>query len=154
MKSKVENLNVERFAKCWALAKAGGTEGEREAGLAAATRVAAAAGLTIEEAERLVTEAGPTASSSSATTTSFWDDMIVREMAEMIRKKVDEEISRQMALREQRLKEEARERRRQAKAARLAHERDMEEWAARMKAEQAIKDREWAEQRRRQQENA
>ena len=44
------------FAKCQALAERGATLGEREAGRAAATRVAASAGLALGEALRLMGE--------------------------------------------------------------------------------------------------
>ena len=45
-----EGLDRDRFDKCRALMERGATEGERAAALAAATRVAAAAGLTLVEA--------------------------------------------------------------------------------------------------------
>ncbi|GJD28882.1 hypothetical protein PMNALOAF_0114 [Methylobacterium adhaesivum] len=44
-------LDRDRFAKCRALMERGATPGERAAGRAAATRIAAAAGLTLVQAE-------------------------------------------------------------------------------------------------------
>lgn len=47
-------LDRDRFAKCQTLADRGATPGERAAGRAAAARVAASAGMKLEEAMRLV----------------------------------------------------------------------------------------------------
>lgn len=55
-------LDRELFAKCQALAARGATAGEREAAQGAAARVAASAGLTMEEAESLIS-GGPDRSS-------------------------------------------------------------------------------------------
>ncbi|MET0528556.1 MAG: hypothetical protein ABW003_09465 [Microvirga sp.] len=49
----------DRFEKCLALAKGGGTAGERAAGLAAAERVAASAGLTLLDANAAVGRSRP-----------------------------------------------------------------------------------------------
>lgn len=45
-------FNADQFRKCISLAEGGATEGERQAGHAAAARVAAAAGLSVEEAHQ------------------------------------------------------------------------------------------------------
>jgi hypothetical protein len=51
-------LDRDRFAKCRALMERGATAGERQAGRAAATRVAAAAGLSLAEALLIVDTQG------------------------------------------------------------------------------------------------
>jgi hypothetical protein len=53
------SLDRDRFAKCRALMDRGATAGERAAGEAAASRVAAAAGLSLAEAISLLDAAGP-----------------------------------------------------------------------------------------------
>lgn len=137
-----------RFRKCMALAVGGSTEGERQAGQAAAARVAVAAGLSFEEAEHL---ARPPVEPGD----DFADELteaLARSIAEAIAQAfrgIHEEIARQMAARDQERRAAARERRQQEKAAALAHEREMAEWPERAKAEQAERDRLWAEQRRR-----
>ena len=139
-----------RFRKCMALAIGGATEGERQAGQAAAARVAVSAGLSFEEAERLARSTmGP------GDGDDFADDLaeaLARSIAEAIAQAfrgIHEEIARQMAARDQERRAAARERRRQEKAAALTHEREMAEWPERAKAEQAERDRLWAEQRQR-----
>jgi len=61
-------LDRERFDKCRALMERGATPGERAAGRAAATRIAAAAGLTLAQAERAGATRPDTAKPRSAPT--------------------------------------------------------------------------------------
>lgn len=141
-----------RFRKCMALAVGGATEGERQAGQAAAARVAVAAGLSFEEAERL---ARSTMEPSDGN--DFADELaeaLARSIAEAIAqafRAVHEEIARQMAARDQERRAAARERRRQDKAARTPAQ-EWDDWAERAKTEQAERDRLWVEQRQRKQE--
>ena len=145
-------FDTARFRKCMALAVGGTTEGERQAGQAAAARVAVAAGHSFEEAERL-------ARTSAEMEDDFADELseaMARSIAEAIAaafKAVQEEIARQFAIRDQERRAAARERRRQEKTARTPAQ-EWDDWAERAKAEQAERDRLWAEQRRQAHESA
>lgn len=141
-------FDSDRFRKCMALAIGGATEGEREAGRAAAARVAVAAGLSFEEAERCAGQASDLGSLEDALS-----EAVARGMAEAFAEaaqKAQETATRWEAVREEAWREAARVRRQRAKAERAeaaAYEREMAEWPERAKAEQAERDRLWAEQR-------
>lgn len=141
-----------KFRKCMALAVGGSTEGERQAGQAAAARVAVAAGLSFEEAKRLARQHPE---SDEGLLDAFSEAMarVVAEAVVEAFKLVQEEIARQVAARDQERRAAARERRRQEKAARTPAQ-EWDDWAERAKAEQAERDRLWAEQRRQTRESA
>ncbi|MCF4123815.1 hypothetical protein [Methylobacterium sp. SyP6R] len=141
-------FDSDRFRKCMALAIGGATEGERKAGRAAAARVAVAAGLSFEEAERRAGRGFDPGGFEDALS-----EAVSRGAAEAVAeamRKAREAAAHQEALRDEERREAARERRRQAKAAKqawAAAEHEMAEWPERAKAEQAERDRLWAEQR-------
>ncbi|AWN51792.1 hypothetical protein [Methylobacterium sp. 17Sr1-1] len=146
-------IDSAKFRKCMALAVGGSTEGERKAGQAAAARVAVAAGLSFEEAERLARQHPEPDEGLLDAFSEAMARVIAEAVAEAFRS-VQEEIARQLAARDQERRAAARELRRQQKAAAAAYEREMAEWPERAKAEQAERDRIWAEQRRQARESA
>ncbi|SFG72239.1 hypothetical protein [Methylobacterium gossipiicola] len=130
-------LDRERFAKCRALMERGATPGERAAGRAAATRIAAAAGLTLAQAERAGTVRSETAKPRS-TPTYAWQ----RPKAPPTPITLEE-------LQAQKLAAEARRRGQAERAAkrRRAVLAEQERQNVAVRAAQAERDRIWAEAR-------
>ncbi len=142
-------LDRDRFAKCQALAVGGATPGEREAGRAAAARVAANAGLTVEEAERLVgggSQASPRRGSSSPEPETSRPS---RETYAWRKPKPEPEpitvadILAQKAADLARRKKAAARRKRDDRALHAEEEKAK----AVLREQQAVRDREWAEAR-------
>lgn len=143
-------LDRDRFAKCRALMDRGATAGERAAGEAAASRVAAAAGLSLSEAISLLDAAGPhfdpgaapradRAQGSHTRPTYAWEQP--KQKAGPI---TVEELLRQKEANAAWKKAAA------ARQAKRAPSRDKhhEHWAKEAREAQAIRDREWAERRK------
>lgn len=130
----------DRLEKCLALAEHGGTAGERAAASAAATRIAAAAGLTLAEAVRLVRrpQAQPSASRPPPRRSYTWAEP---------RPKV-EPITVEELLRQKAETEAWRKRQATAAARRRKQERtEQDAYAAEQRAQQAMRDRDWARAR-------
>lgn len=147
-------LDRDRFMKCRTLADRGATPGERDAGRAAAARVAGSAGMTFEEASRLVDgvprpsprltwpPAGPPAGAPypyrpwRKTTRKPGPKPGPKTVADVMAKKAADLERRKKGLaREERKQEELRQ--------------EIERLFIKARAEQAVKDREWAEARAR-----
>ncbi|WP_348645182.1 hypothetical protein [Methylobacterium sp. BTF04] len=133
-------LDRDRFAKCRMLMARGATPGERAAGEAAATRVAAAAGLTLRQAQALVDGRPAPGAAPRPPPTHAWAEpkpkpppVSVEELR--AQKLAAEARQRKMAEREER-------RLRAVYAEQARH-------SARERAAQADRDREWAEARAR-----
>lgn len=146
-------LDRDRFAKCQTLADRGATPGERAAGRAAAARVAASAGMTLEEAARLVDAASrpsrPTppprpspAYQSDAAYAYAWRKP--KSKPEPVT--VAEILAQKAADLERRKKAMARQEREDLKLY-----AEQEKANAIVREQQAARDREWAEARARQQ---
>ncbi|GJD53814.1 hypothetical protein OPKNFCMD_6592 [Methylobacterium crusticola] len=101
----MRNFDSAWLRKCMALAVGGSTKGERQAGQAAAARVAVSAGLSFEEAERL---AGRDPDSER------FEDALSEAFAEAMRK-AREKAAQQEAIRDQERREAARVRRQRAR---------------------------------------
>ncbi|MCJ2043068.1 hypothetical protein MKK58_00665 [Methylobacterium sp. J-078] len=143
-------LDRDRFAKCRALMDRGATDGERAAGKAAATRVAAAAGLSlaaaigIVDADQARTTPGPSPHAGSARRphgrpTYAWaqpkpktEPITVEEL--LRQKEADLARKKKAAYRSEPRQEE---------------NADFERWAAEAREAQFQQDREWAERRQR-----
>jgi hypothetical protein len=148
-------LDRVRFAKCRALMERGATSGERAAARAAATRVAAAAGLSLAEALALVDRAhAPRPGSADAprrpqpTGPSPWTrpDPAPERAGEP--KPPPEPITAD-EVRRQKEADEARRKRAATRAAKRPRPVDpaWEHWSAEVRAAQAARDRDWAERR-------
>jgi hypothetical protein len=142
-------LDRNRFAKCRALMDRGATDGERAAGKAAATRVAASAGLSLADAIGIVdahhacTASGPSphaggARRSHGRPTYAWaqpkqkpEPITVEEL--LRQKEADLARKKKAAYRSEPRQEE---------------DADFDQWAAEAREAQAERDREWAEQQR------
>ncbi|TXN72697.1 hypothetical protein FV230_03945 [Methylobacterium sp. WL6] len=139
-------LDHDRFEKCLALSRRGATEGERSAGLAAATRVAASAGMTLVEATTLVEGVAPARDRSAPPPPS---SPYPRQPFPWARKKepvkpitIEEILAQKAADLAWKRKAAAREEKRMRK---LYAEQDREHTTIR--EAQAQRDREWAEAR-------
>ncbi|MCJ2050416.1 hypothetical protein [Methylobacterium sp. J-070] len=134
----------DRFEKCLTLAERGVTAGERAAGLAAAERIADAAGLTLAEAIRAVRQ-GPATGSASRTSRPSRQPYAWAQPKAAVTPVTLEELQRQKA-------ETEAWRKRVATAAarrRRAERAEQEAYAAQRRAEQAERDRDWARARAR-----
>ncbi|MBO1021656.1 hypothetical protein IPV08_16980 [Methylobacterium sp. SD274] len=151
MTSQPFQFDQDRFEKCRTLADRGATPGERAAGRAAAARVAASAGMTLEEAVQLVDAAprpstGPAPSqappSASRAPYEAYAYAWRKPKAKPEPITVAEMIAQKAAELERRKKAAARQRR-----------EDLKMYAEQAKADaviqeqQAVRDREWAEAR-------
>lgn len=137
-------LDHDRFEKCLALSRRGATEGERSAGLAAATRVAASAGMTLVEATAFiegVAPAGPRSAPPPRSSPYPRQPFIWPRKKEPVKPITIEEILAQKAADlAWKKKAAAREEKRMRK---LYAEQDRD--YATIRETQAVKDREWAE---------
>ncbi|WP_246686657.1 MULTISPECIES: hypothetical protein [unclassified Methylobacterium] len=137
-------LDHDRFEKCLALSRRGATEGERSAGLAAATRVAASAGMTLVEATAFiegVAPAGPRSAPPPRSSPYPRQPFIWPRKKEPVKPITIEEILAQKAADlAWKKKAAAREEKRMRK---LYAEQDRDH--ATIRETQAVKDREWAE---------
>lgn len=133
-----------RFAKCRAMMERGATDGERAAGEAAAARVAAAAGLSLDEALRL-TEPGGAAEAPrrrahrpgpAAPRPTPWERPPLRSDPITV-----EEILAQKALNLARLKRKAAREEKRLRAVYAQQEAEQEA----VRAAQAARDRAWAD---------
>ena len=139
-------LDRDRFEKCLALSRQGATEGERSAGLAAATRVAASGGMTLIEATTVVERVAPAGRRSASSPPS---SPYSRHPFTWPRKKepvkpitIEEILAQKAADLAWRKAAAAREEKRMRK---FYAEQDREHAAIR--EAQAQRDKEWAEQR-------
>lgn len=151
-------LDRDRFAKCQTLADRGATPGERAAGRAAAARVAASAGMTLEEAMRLVGAASHPSSrppppprpsptyQPDAAYAHAWRKAKAKPKPKPEPITVAEILAQKAADLERRKKATARQEREDLK---LYAEQDAAN--AIVREQQAARDREWAEARARQQ---
>ncbi|MCJ2131596.1 hypothetical protein [Methylobacterium sp. E-045] len=151
MTSQPFQFDQDRFEKCRALADRGATPGERAAGQAAAARVAASAGMTLEEAVRLVDAAprsfqGPTHSqpppSPSRSSYEAYAYAWRKPKAKPEPITVAEMIAQKAAELERRKKAAARQRREDIKMYAEQAKAD-----AVIREQQAVRDQEWAEAR-------
>ncbi|MCJ2081475.1 hypothetical protein [Methylobacterium sp. J-090] len=130
-------LDRERFAKCRTLMERGATPGERAAGRAAAIRIAAAAGLTLAEAEAFGTARRGTATPRPAPHYAWQAPKTQPEpitVAELQAQKLAAETRRRkMAERE-------------ARRLRAVHA-EQERQSAAIRAAQGERDRAWSEAR-------
>lgn len=144
----IPGLDLDRFRKCIGLMKRGATPGERSAAMAAAGRVAAAAGLSLEDAVLRLDRGGvtpETARRHPQPSAPSWASRRTKPpkprpmtVAEAVAKKAADLERRKKALaREERKQEELRQ--------------EIEKLFAEDRARQVIRDREWAEARARQQ---
>ncbi|SDN53976.1 hypothetical protein SAMN05216360_10957 [Methylobacterium phyllostachyos] len=129
----------DRFEKCLALAAQGATTGERAAARAAATRIAAGAGLTFAEAMRAVRPVRPDPAPRPPPRRSYpWaqpkEPVEPITVEELLRQKAETEAWRKRAA--------ARAKRRSQK-----EQPDQEAYAAEQRARQAERDRAWAQAR-------
>lgn len=141
-------LDRDRFAKCRALMERGATPGERAAGRAAATRVAAAAGLSLADAVALVDARRPEAAPGPAPNrdrprrpaerTYAW--ATPRPAPEPV---TVEEVQRQKAADAARRKKAAARAQRRPQAA----DPEWEHWSGEVREAQAARDRDWAQRR-------
>ncbi|KQT78598.1 hypothetical protein ASG51_22105 [Methylobacterium sp. Leaf465] len=141
-------LDRDRFAKCRALMERGATPGERAAGRAAATRVAATAGLSLADALVLADAGRPDAGRAPAPDhdrprrpaerTYAW--ATPRPAPEPV---TVEELQRQKAADEARRKKATARARRRPQAA----DPDWEHWSGEVREAQAARDRDWAQRR-------
>ncbi|WFT77540.1 hypothetical protein QA634_19650 [Methylobacterium sp. CB376] len=144
------SLDRDRLAKCIALAERGATAGERAAARAAAERVARSAGLRLDEAVKIVGGASPKPSPSHPSGPPRAQRTRPAPSKPVVEPITVEELLRQRAKYAEHLKRRAT--RQQREDARIIAEQEAY-WAP-IREEQARRDREWAEQKRRQQEAA
>jgi hypothetical protein len=129
----------DRFEKCLALAAQGATSGERAAARAAAERIAAGAGLTLDAAIRAIrptrTEVPPRSAPRRAYAWAQPKEPVKPiTVEELLRQKAETEAWRKRAA--------ARAKRRSRK-----EQPDQEAYAAEQRARQAERDRAWAQAR-------
>ena len=140
MTSRMTPADRDRFEKCLVLAEQGATAGERAAGRAAAARIAAAAGLTFAEASRTIRQPrGPSSASRPSPRRAYaWAEptpaVTPITVEELLRQKAETEAWRKRAA--------------AAAARRRSGERaDQDAYAAEQRAQQAERDRDWAQAR-------
>ncbi len=133
----------DRFEKCLALAAQGATSGERAAGRAAAERIAAGAGLTLDAAIRAIRPARadvpPRAAPRSAPQRAYaWAQpkapVTPITVEELLRQKAETEAWRKRAAT-------------RAKRRSRQEQPDQDAYAAEQRARQAERDRAWAQAR-------
>ncbi|KAB1075913.1 hypothetical protein [Methylobacterium soli] len=144
-------IDRDRFSKCRTMWERGATAGEREAGKSAAARVAASAGLTLDEAVRLV-GSHPQASSRTQGPSAYrpsssqaWHPAPVKTKPKA--KPQPFTVAEMLKAKEAEVERRKRATAREDELMRAFFERQEKDMAAAREA-QAIRDREWAERRR------
>jgi hypothetical protein len=143
MTARMTPADRDRLEKCLALAEHGATAGERAAASAAATRIAAAAGLTLAEAVRMVRRPQAQSSASRPPPPPPRRSYPWAEPRPEVEPITVEELLRQKA-------ETEAWRKRQAAAGGRRRRRERAEqdaYAAEQRAQQAVRDRDWARAR-------